>query len=84
MSTNILSFGHQKAKAVFAQLATETKPYHVQIRIGSDLRELDVLAFTTCDAITQAIDIYFDGDETMPTEGLEIMAYPFDAYPRAA
>lgn len=72
---------------VFSMAAVSVSPtlhaFDVRIWINGELHELNVMAFTSCDAITKAIDIYFDGEEAMP-EGLEISARPYGQIPRAA
>ncbi len=60
------------------------RPFAVSIRADGKTETVNVLAFTTCDAICNAIDIYFDGDEPMPTDGLGIEATPLNLLPRAA
>ena len=41
------------------------------------------MAYTSCDAICKAIDLFFDGDEAMPLDGLVVMP-ALDTLPRAA
>ena len=65
------------------KVAPTMRPFEVSIRIGSKPQTLNVLAFTSCDAICKAIDIYFDGDEPMPADGLEIEAHPMNLLPAA-
>lgn len=60
------------------------RPFAVSIRIAGKPQTINVLAFTTCDAICNAIDIFFDGDEPMPADGLEIEAHPLNLLPSAA
>lgn len=60
------------------------RPFAVSIRIAGKPQEINVLAFTSCDAICNAIDIFFDGDEPMPADGLEIEAHPINVLPSAA
>lgn len=50
------------------------RPFKVSITIGGEVQELNVLAYTSCDAICNAIDIFFDGDEPMPVDSLRIEA----------
>ncbi|AEV24600.1 hypothetical protein Dsui_0180 [Azospira oryzae PS] len=66
------------------KVAPGLRPFAVSIRIAGKPEVINVLAFTTCDAITTAIDIYFDGAEAMPTDGLEIEACPINILPSAA
>jgi len=61
------------------------RPYVVSIYIGQNRpEELNVVAFTSCDAITKAIDIYFDGEDPLPSEGMEIVVHPRNLLPSAA
>lgn len=78
-SSAIAPFAPARAPAMPA-----LRHFDVSIRIGAQVRQVSVLAFTTCDAICNAIDAYFDGDEEMPTDGLEIEAHPATNLPRAA
>ncbi len=50
--------------------------YSVVVRTAEITETLNVLAFTTCDAIVRAIDILFDGEQPLPCEGLAISAFP--------
>lgn len=74
----------RNAMAPFAPLPQVTQPFAVTLRMGQKTETINVLAFTTCDAICTAIDIYFDGEEAMPTEGLSIEARPMNLLPSAA
>lgn len=60
------------------------RPFAVSIRADGKTETINVLAFTSCDAICNAIDIYFDGEEPMPADGLGIEATPLNLLPRAA
>lgn len=71
-------FAPAKVKA-----APTMRPFAVSIRIAGKPQTINVLAFTTCDAICKAIDIYFDGEEPMPADGLEIEAHPMNLLPAA-
>lgn len=62
----------------------DLRPFAVAIWIAGKPRTISVLAFTTCDAICNAIDIFFDGDEPMPIDGLKIEAHPENLLPSAA
>lgn len=83
---------HPLFRPVIAQLAPVPaikaapvlRPFAVSIRVAGELEQINVLAFTTCDAICNAIDIFFDGDEAMPSDGLEIKAIPINFLPSAA
>ena len=74
----------RQALAPYAPQPIPLRPFVVTIRTGAKPEELNVLAFTTCDAICNAIDIFFDGDEPMPADGLEIEAHPLNLLPSAA
>lgn len=74
----------RKSIAPFAPVARVTQPFAVTLRMGKKTETINVLAFTTCDAICTAIEIYFDGDEPMPTDGLSIDARPMNLLPGAA
>lgn len=50
------------------------RPFAVSIWIAGKPQTINVFAFTACDAIASAIDIFFDGDEPMPVDGLRIEA----------
>ena len=51
------------------------RPVCVTITIGREVHELHVLAFKSCDAISSAIDLFFDGEYEMPDE-MSIKAHP--------
>ena len=42
------------------------RPYIVTMTINSERHEINVLAFKSCDAICNVIDMYFDGEYEMP------------------
>lgn len=72
------------APAQVVKAAPVLRPFAVSIRIAGKPEQINVLAFTSCDAICNAIDIFFDGEETMPAGGLEIEAHPINILPHAA
>lgn len=75
----------QAAANSSALIAPAMKPFKVRIGTGTNASyELSIMAFTACDAITKAIDIYFDGDDEMPTAGLVVDAEPLNFIPQAA
>lgn len=78
----------REALAPFApapvKISPALRPFEVSIRISGKPQTINVLAFTTCDAICNAIDIFFDGNEPMPADGLEIEAHPLNLLPSAA
>jgi hypothetical protein len=58
---------------VIASLQTA---YCVTVRTSRGAETLNVLAFTSCDAIVRALDILFDGEQPMPADGMAISACP--------
>ena len=58
------------------------QPYAVTIRVVGKTESINIIASNACDAITRAIDIYFDGDD-MP-DGLAIDARPMNILRNAA
>lgn len=78
----IAQFAPAPAPAV--KVSPVMRPFAVSIRIDGKLHELNVLAFTSCDAICNAIDIFFDGDDAMPADGMKIEASPLNLLPSAA
>ena len=64
--------------------ASALRPFAVSFRFAGQLHELNVLAFTSCDATCNAIDIFFDGSDEMPAGGLDIKVRPLNILPRAA
>ena len=57
------------------QVSPQLRPYSVTITIGREIHELHVLAFKSCDAICNAIDLFFDGEYEMP-DAMSIKAHP--------
>lgn len=51
------------------------RPYSVTITIGRESTEIYVVAFKSCDAICNAIDLFFDGEYEMP-DAMSIKAHP--------
>lgn len=74
----------QFAPAPAVKVSPVMRPFAVFIRIAGKTHELNVLAFTSCDAICTAIEIFFDGDDPMPSSGLQIEAHPINFLPSAA
>jgi hypothetical protein len=78
----------REALAPFApapvKVSPALRPFEVSIRIDGKPQTINVLAFTSCDAICNAIDMFFDGDEPMPADGLEVFARPMNFLPSAA
>jgi hypothetical protein len=72
------------APAPAVKVSPVLRPFAVSIRTNGKPEQVNVLAFTTCDAVCKAIDIFFDGEEAMPTEGLSIEAHPINILPHAA
>lgn len=50
--------------------------YKVSVGNSAGTDDITVIAFTCCDAIIRALDIMFDGEDPLPTEGLSISAKP--------
>ena len=50
--------------------------YCVTVKTARGVETLNVLAFTSCDAIVRVIDILFDGEQPMPADGMAVSAYP--------
>lgn len=57
-------------------LASIQTAYCVTVKTAAGTETLNVLAFTSCDAVVRAIDILFDGEQPMPADGMAISAYP--------
>lgn len=82
---NICQFSrHSAAPAPVVFVSPVLRTFAVSFRFAGELHEINVLAFTSCDATCSAIDMFFDGDEEMPVGGLEIKVSPINAVPRAA
>lgn len=60
------------------------RPFAVRINVAGHPEELNVLAESSCDAIVRALDIFFEADGVMPTEGLSISAHPIAILTKAA
>ena len=56
-------------------VSPQLRPYSVTITIGREIHELTVLAFKSCDAVCNAIDLFFDGEYEMP-DAMSIKAHP--------
>jgi len=59
------------------------RPFSVMFRFGGKSHDVQVLAFTSCDATCTAIDTFFDGDDEMPVGGMTITVHPINT-PRVA
>lgn len=68
----------------FAPPAPAMRPFAVRINLAGHPEELNVLAESSCDAIVRALDIFFEADGVMPTEGLSISAHPIAILTKAA
>lgn len=71
----------REALAPFAPPAM--RPFAVSIRTGAKPEEINVMAASSGDAITKAVDIFFDADGVAPPDGLTISASPIPNLPRA-
>ena len=56
-------------------LVSPCRPYSVTLRFGGKRHDMHVLAFKSCDAIANALDLLFDGEFEMP-DGMQISAHP--------
>ena len=65
-------------------VSKSVRPYAVTLRMLDKIETVNILAFTACDAITRVIDIYFDGEDNMPIDGLAIDARPMNILRSAA
>lgn len=74
----------RQALAPYAPQPIPLRPFVVTIRTGAKPEELNVLAESSCDAIVRALDIFFEADGVMPTEGLSISAHPIAILTKAA
>ena len=68
----------------FAPPAPAMRPFAVRINLAGHPEELNVLAESSCDAIVRALDIFFEADGVMPTEGLSISAHQIAILTKAA
>lgn len=73
---NVHPLSAEARKPFIRQIAPRKRVFEVVITIGAKAESINVLAFTSCDAISMAIDIYFDGEDPLPTEGMTIRATP--------
>lgn len=64
--------------------AKGTRPFAVRFTIGAEVHDLNVIAFTSCDAICMAIDIFFDGEDNVPVDGMKVDVHPINVLPSAA
>ena len=81
-SIEVVNPWFHKALAPFAPPAL--RPFAVSIKTATEPEDINVMAYTSCDAICKAIDLFFDGDESMPLDGLVVIASPLDTLPMAA
>lgn len=72
----------QDALRTIAPTGPAMQPYAVTIRMVGKTEAINIIASNACDAITRAVDIYFDGDD-MP-DGLAIDARPMNILRNAA
>ena len=73
---NVHPLTAEARKPFIRQIAPQRRVFEVQIKTGAEEETINVMAFTSCDAITMAIDIFFDGEDLMPTDGMTIRANP--------
>ena len=70
-----MSLVQMRAPVADVQVSPRLRPYSVTITIGREVHELNVLAFKSCDAVCNAIDLFFDGEYEMP-DSMSIKARP--------
>lgn len=81
---NVCQFSrHSAAPAPAVFVSPVLRPFFVTISFGAERHELNVLAFKSCDAISSAIDLFFDGEYEMP-DAMSIKARPANVLTRAA
>lgn len=68
----------------FAPPAPAMRPFAVRINVAGHPGELNVLAESSCDAIVNAMELFFDDDGVVPPGGLTLCARPISPMPRAA
>lgn len=76
MQTAILDCKRNEAEINLEVIAKLQSAYCVTVKTARGVETLNVLAFTSCDAIVRALDILFDGEQPMPDDGMAISAYP--------
>ncbi len=63
--------------AIDARIAASIQTaYSVVVKTAKRTDTLNVLAFTSCDAIVRALNLLFDGEQPLPCEGIAISAFP--------
>lgn len=67
-----------------SQASLPLQPYAVTLRMADKTEVVNILGINASDAITRAIDIYFDGEDQMPFDGLAIDAKPMNLLRSAA
>lgn len=73
---NVCQFSrHSAAPAPAVFVSPVLRPFFVTLSFGVERHELNVLAFKSCDAISCALDLFFDGEYEMP-EAMSIKARP--------
>ena len=64
-----------REKTAEVMVSPQLRPFLVTITIGREIHEMHVLAFKSCDAVCNAIDLFFDGEYEMP-DSMSIKAHP--------
>lgn len=80
---NIHPLFHGALRAI-APASQALKPFAVTIRMADKTEVVNIMAINASDAITRAIDIYFDGEDCMPPDGMAIDARAMSDKKRAA
>ena len=74
----------QDALRTIAPTGPAMQPYAVTIRMVGKTEAINIIASNAWDAIARARDIYFDGEDNMPIDGLAIDARPMNILRNAA
>lgn len=72
MNTILPSFRKPAADALASPML---RPFSVSLSFDGERHDLHILAFKACDAISNALDLFFDGEYEMP-DSLSIKAHP--------
>lgn len=70
------------AQAIKPFAPATTKPYAVAIKTAQGVERFNVAALTSADAVTMAVDMFYDGSQPIPCDGLMIEVRP--CFPEAA
>lgn len=56
--------------------APTLRPFWARIATTAGVERITIMAYTTADAIVKAVELYFDGEEPMPTDEVSVSAGP--------